>query len=110
MVGKALLNLDPVTTHLFPCSSPAKAIATAWQDHGGAGCRSRPAASWPPRSTRRTTANFPGAPTTASASPRGTFTVPVDAIDEARFLHVMQRLANRLTTGIVLAASSSARR
>jgi hypothetical protein len=34
----------------------------------------------------------------------GRFSVKVDALDEARFLHVLQRLANRLTMGIVLAA------
>jgi len=51
------------------------------------------------------TANFPRRANKVMQNlAEGTFSVKVDAVDEARLLHVMQRLANRLTTGIVIAA------
>jgi predicted unusual protein kinase regulating ubiquinone biosynthesis (AarF/ABC1/UbiB family) len=106
MVGKALLNLDQVTTHLFPGFSPAKAIRDSVAGIMGSGMRVSPSGIMAAAiDAKDFTANFPRrANRVMERLAEGTFTVRVDAIDEARFLHVMQRLANRLTTGIVLAA------
>ena len=106
MVGKALLNLDQVTTHLFPGFSPAKAIRDSVARIMGSGMRVSPSGIMAAAiDAKDFTANFPRrANRVMERLAEGTFTVRVDAIDEARFLHVMQRLANRLTTGIVLAA------
>ncbi|HEY7721005.1 MAG TPA: AarF/UbiB family protein [Pedococcus sp.] len=106
MVGKALLNLDQVTTHLFPGFSPAKAIRDSVAGIMGSGMRVSPSGIMAAAiDAKDFTANFPRrANRVMERLAEGTFSVRVDAIDEARFLHVLQRLANRLTTGIVLAA------
>ena len=106
MIGKALLNLDQVTTHLFPGFAPAKAIRASVADIMSSGMRVSPSGIMAAAiDTKDFTANFPRrANRVMERLAEGTFAVKVDAIDEARFLHVLQRLANRLTTGIVLAA------
>ena len=106
MVGKALLNLDQVTTHLVPSFAPAKAIRENLAEIMGRGLRVSPsgimaaaidakdfATSFPARANR-----------IMDSLAEGRFSVRVDAVDEARLLPVLQRLANRLTMGIVLAA------
>lgn len=106
MIGKALLNLDQVTTHLFPGFAPAKAIRASVADIMSSGMRVSPSGIMAAAiDAKDFTANFPRrANRVMERLAEGTFAVKVDAIDEARFLHVLQRLANRLTTGIVLAA------
>ncbi|GAA1152343.1 ABC1 kinase family protein [Nocardioides aquiterrae] len=107
MVGKALLNLDQTTLHLDPEFVPAEAI----REHL-------------PRILRSGLGTSPGSLVTAaldakeftSQLPRranrilddladGRFRVRVDAVDEERLHTVLQRLANRLTLGLVIAAS-----
>ena len=106
MVGKTLLNLDQVTRHLDPSFSPAAAIRESVSDILGSGMRvSASGIMAAAIDAKELTAAFPGrANTVMKKLADGTFSVRVDAVDEARLLHVLQRLANRLTTGIVLAA------
>ena len=106
MVGKALLNLDQVTAHLDPGFAPAEAIRESVADIMGSGMRvSASGLMAAAIDAKELTANFPRRANKVMQNlAEGTFTVKVDAVDEARLLHVMQRLANRLTTGIVIAA------
>jgi ubiquinone biosynthesis protein len=106
MVGKALLNLDQVTRHLDPSFAPADAIRQSVADIMGSGLRVSPSGIMAAAiDAKEFTANFPRRANKVMQNlAEGTFSVRVDALDEARLLHVLQRLANRLTTGIVLAA------
>jgi len=106
MVGKALLNLDQVTTHLDPSFAPAKAIRDNVAEIMGSGLNVSPAGIMAAAiDAKDFAASFPGrANRIMDNLADGRFSVRVDAVDEARLLHVMQRLANRLTMGIVLAA------
>ena len=106
MVGKALLNLDQVTRHLDPGFVPAKAIRENVADIMGSGLHVSPAGVMAAAiDAKDFAANFPSrANQIMDKLANGRFSVKVDALDEARFLHVLQRLANRLTMGIVLAA------
>jgi ubiquinone biosynthesis protein len=106
MVGKALLNLDQVTTHLDPSFAPAKAIRDNVGEIMGSGLNVSPAGIMAAAiDAKDFAASFPGrANRIMDNLADGRFSVRVDAVDEARLLHVMQRLANRLTMGIVLAA------
>ena len=106
MVGKALLNLDQVTTHLDPSFSPAKAIRDNVAEIMGSGLSVSPAGLMAAAiDAKDFAASFPGrANRIMDTLADGKFSVRVDALDEARLLHVLQRLANRLTMGIVLAA------
>ena len=106
MVGKALLNLDQVTQHLDPGFAPAEAIRESVADIMGSGLRvSASGVMAAAIDAKEFTANFPRRANKVMQNlAEGTFSVRVDAVDEARLLHVLQRLANRLTTGIVLAA------
>jgi predicted unusual protein kinase regulating ubiquinone biosynthesis (AarF/ABC1/UbiB family) len=106
MVGKALLNLDQVTRHLDPSFAPADAIRQSVADIMGSGLRVSPSGIMAAAiDAKEFTATFPRRANKVMQSlAEGTFSVRVDAVDEARLLHVLQRLANRLTTGIVLAA------
>jgi len=106
MVGKALLNLDQVTTHLDPTFSPAKAIRDNVAEIMGSGLSVSPAGLMAAAiDAKDFAASFPGrANRIMDTLADGKFSVRVDALDEARLLHVLQRLANRLTMGIVLAA------
>jgi ubiquinone biosynthesis protein len=106
MVGKALLNLDQVTTHLDPSFAPAEAIRDNVSEIMGSGLKLSPAGIMAAAiDAKDFTANFPGRANRIMENlAEGRFSVKVDAVDEARLLHVLQRLANRLTMGIVIAA------
>jgi ubiquinone biosynthesis protein len=106
MVGKALLNLDQVTGHLDPSFAPAEAIRDNLSDILNSGLRLSPSGIMSAAiDAKEVAANLPRRLNKLMETlAEGSFSVKVDAIDEARVLHVMQRLANRLTTGIVLAA------
>lgn len=106
MVGKALLNLDQVTQHLDPAFAPAEAIRESVAEIMSSGMRVSPSGIMAAAiDAKEFTANFPRRANKVMQSlAEGTFSVRVDAVDEARLLHVLQRLANRLTTGVVLAA------
>lgn len=106
MIGKALLNLDQITTHLDPQFAPAEAI----RKHTGEILQSRmrpsPASLFAAAMEAKDfTTQLPGRLNRVmDAVTDGTFGIKVDVIDETRFLHVLQRLANRLASGMVLAA------
>ena len=106
MVGKALLNLDQVTKHLDPTFAPAEAIREKVADIMGSGLSVSPSGLMAAAiDAKEFTANFPRrANAIMDNLAGGSFSLRVDALDEARFLHVLQRLANRLTMGIVMAA------
>jgi hypothetical protein len=55
--------------------------------------------------TKDFAARLPGRINTVlDALAQGSFEIKVDALDEVQFLHVLQRLATRVTMGIVIAA------
>ena len=106
MVAKALLNLDQVTKHLDPSFAPATAIRENVADIMGSGLNvSASGLMAAAIDAKEFTANFPSRANAIMENlAGGKFSLRVDALDEARFLHVLQRLANRLTMGIVMAA------
>ncbi len=100
LVGKALLNLDQVAQTLDPTFAPAEAIR-------------RHTASILQAQMRTSTGGLLGdfsvqlpgrINKVMDAVAEGKFQLKVDAIDEPQLLAVLQRLANRLATGIVLAS------
>lgn len=107
MVGKALLNLDRATTHLDPGFSPAEAIRENVSDIFAAGLT---------MSTGGVVAAAIESKTFLEQLPKranrimdsladGEFQLTVNAIDEQRLHTVLQRIANRLTLGIIIAAT-----
>jgi len=106
MVGKALLNLDQVTAHLDPDFAPAEAIRQNAADILESGMKPSLGGMMAAAMEARDFATqFPGrANRVMDALAEGSFTVKVDALDEVQFLHVLQRLANRVTAGVIVAA------
>ena len=106
LIGKALLNLDQVTTYLDPQFAPAEAIQANVAEIMRAQMHPSPASLLnAAMEAKDFTARLPGRVNRLLDSlAGGTFTVNVDALDEIQFLHVMQRLATRLTMGLVIAA------
>ena len=106
MIGKALLNLDQVTAHLDPRFAPADAIRRHTADILQSRIRPSPASLFAAAMEAKDfTTQLPGRLNRLmDAISEGDFGIKVDVIDEARFLHVIQRLANRLASGMVLAA------
>lgn len=107
MIGKALLNLDQSIMHLDPEFAPAEAIRDNVGEILRAGLRT---------STGDLVAAALDAKEFTSQLPRranrilesladGTMQVKVDALDEERLHVVLQRVANRLTLGLVIAAT-----
>lgn len=106
MVGKTLLNLDQVTKHLDPDFDPTEAIQDNIEEilRGGlslslsgalsSAIEAKDFAAQLPRRANRI----------LDALSDGELAVRVKTMDEVRFLSVLQRLANRLTMGIILAA------
>jgi ubiquinone biosynthesis protein len=106
LVGKALLNLDQTTTYLDPGFDPSEAIRANLSQIMQSGIHSSAAGLLTAAmETKDFTTRLPGRVNAVLDSlAQGNFTVKVDALDEVQFLHVLQRLATRLTMGLVLAA------
>jgi predicted unusual protein kinase regulating ubiquinone biosynthesis (AarF/ABC1/UbiB family) len=107
MVGKALLNLDQTTMHLDPDFVPAQAIRenlghilrgglrTSTGDLVTAALDAKEFTSQLPRRANRILDNLAD----------GRLRLRVDALDEERLHRVLQRLANRVTLGLVISAT-----
>ncbi|HEU4810926.1 MAG TPA: AarF/UbiB family protein [Nocardioides sp.] len=107
MIGKALLNLDQATLHLDPDFDPAEAIRSNVTElltsglkvsAGGimaAAIEAKEFTSMLPKRGNRI----------LDSLAEGEFTMRVRAIDEERLHTVLQRVANRVTLGIVIAAT-----
>jgi hypothetical protein len=107
MIGKALLNRDRATSHLDPHFAPAQALRDNVSEILVSGLKSSPAdlataaieakefASQLPRRANRI----------LDTLAEGEFQLRVEAIDEERLHTVLQRVANRLTLGLVIAAT-----
>jgi predicted unusual protein kinase regulating ubiquinone biosynthesis (AarF/ABC1/UbiB family) len=107
MVGKALLNLDQTTLHLDPGFAPAEAIRGNVRQLLRSGLTTSPgdlvAAAL---DAKEFTAQLPRrANQILDALAEGQLQLRVDAMDEERLHLVLQRLANRLTLGLVIAAT-----
>ena len=106
LVGKALLNLDQVAKTLDPTFAPADAV----RRHTASILQSRMTTSTggllgAAMEARDFTVQLPGRINKVmDAVADGKFELKVDAIDEPQLLAVLQRLANRLATGLVLAS------
>ncbi|GAC1322662.1 MAG: AarF/UbiB family protein [Mycobacteriales bacterium] len=106
MLGKALLNLDQVAKTLDPAFAPAEAI----KRHVAAIMQARMTTTTggmlgAAMEARDFTIQLPGRINKVmDAVAEGKFQLKVDAIDETQLLAVLQRLANRLATGLVLAS------
>ncbi|MDT7546382.1 MAG: ubiquinone biosynthesis protein [Actinomycetota bacterium] len=106
LVGKALLNLDQVAQTLDPTFAPADAV----RRHTASILQSRMTTSTggllgAAMEARDFTVQLPGRINKVmDAVADGKFELKVDAIDEPQLLAVLQRLANRLATGLVLAS------
>lgn len=106
MVGKTLLNLDQVTKHLDPGFDPTQALRDNIDDilRGGlslslsgalsSAIEAKDFMSQLPRRANRI----------MDALSDGELGIRVKTIDEVRFLSALQRIANRVTMGIIIAA------
>ncbi len=106
MLGKALLNLDQVAHTLDPGFEPMQAI----QDHTAEVMQGQMRTSSGSTfaallEARSFVEQLPGRVNKVmDAVAEGSFTVKVEAIDEAELMRGFQKLANRLTMGLILAA------
>jgi len=107
MIGKALLNLDLTTAHLDPSFAPAEAIRRNVREILRSGLRTSPGdlvAS--ALDVKEFTAELPRrANRILDSLADGEFRIRVDAIDEERLHTVLQRLATRVTLGMVIAST-----
>lgn len=107
MIGKALLNLDQTTSHLDPDFSPAEAIRDNVSDIFASSLKTSPGGLLAAAiEAKEFTAHLPKrANRILDSLARGQLRVQVDAIDEQRLHVVLQRIANRLTLGLIIAAT-----
>ncbi|MBD3946262.1 ABC1 kinase family protein [Nocardioides ganghwensis] len=107
MVGKALLNLDRATSHLDPGFSPAVAIRTNVSEIFAAGLKVSAGGLIAAAIESKTfMAQLPNrANRIMDSLADGEFRIQVQAIDEERLHTVIQRVANRVTLGIIIAAT-----
>jgi len=106
MLGKALLNLDQVAKTLDPTFDPTAAIeAHATEIMQGQMKASSGSAFSALLETREFVEQLPGRVNKVmDAVTEGNFELKVHAFDEAELIRGLQKLANRLTMGLVLAA------
>jgi predicted unusual protein kinase regulating ubiquinone biosynthesis (AarF/ABC1/UbiB family) len=107
MVGKALLNLDRATLHLDPDFAPAAAIRDNLGRLLSSGLKVSPAGVMAAALEAKefTTLLPKRGNQILDRLAEGELTLRVRAIDEQRLHRVLQRLANRLTLGIVIAST-----
>jgi predicted unusual protein kinase regulating ubiquinone biosynthesis (AarF/ABC1/UbiB family) len=107
MVGKALLNLDRATLHLDPDFAPAEAIRDNLGRLLSSGLKVSPAGVMAAALEAKefTTLLPKRGNQILDRLAEGELTLRVRAIDEQRLHRVLQRLANRLTLGIVIAST-----
>ncbi|HEY0951993.1 ABC1 kinase family protein [Nocardioides sp.] len=107
MVGKALLNLDQVTLHLDPTFDPAAAVRDSLVSLLRSGLSvSAAGAMSAALEAKEFAANLPRRGNRIlEALSEGELSVRVHAVDEERLHTVLHRVANRLTFGIVIAAT-----
>jgi ubiquinone biosynthesis protein len=107
MIGKALLNLDQATAHLDPDFAPAEAIRDNVSQIFASSLKTSPGGLLAAAiEAKEFTAQLPKrANRILDSLAQGSFTVHVDAIDEHRLHVVLQRIANRLTLGLIIAAT-----
>ncbi|HET6907913.1 MAG TPA: AarF/UbiB family protein [Mycobacteriales bacterium] len=106
MVGKALLNLDMVARILDPTVEPVRFVqARALELARGGLAPSLSGAINAAMQARDFAEQLPGRVNRAmDALADGRFELKVDAFDETAFLRGLHRMANRVATGLVLAA------
>ena len=108
MLGKALLNLDQVASHLDPDFDPNAAI----QEHVGEIMRRKMLRSASPANilsaamdAKEFAEKLPGRVNKVmDALAEGQMTLNIQGIDESELMRGIQKLANRLTAGLVIAA------
>jgi predicted unusual protein kinase regulating ubiquinone biosynthesis (AarF/ABC1/UbiB family) len=107
LVGKALLNLDSTTEHLDPTFAPADAIRENVRSILRTGLAASPGdLITAALDAKEFTAQLPRrANRIMDSLADGELRIRVDALDEERLHTVLQRLANRLTLGVVIAAT-----
>jgi predicted unusual protein kinase regulating ubiquinone biosynthesis (AarF/ABC1/UbiB family) len=107
MIGKALLNLDQATTHLDPTFAPAEVIRDHVHRIMATGLKTSPGGILAAAlEAKEFTTQLPRrANRILDTLAEGEFNVRVDAIDEERLLVVLQRIANRVVLGIIIAAT-----
>lgn len=107
MIGKAMLNLDMATSHLDPSFAPAQFIRESVSEIFASGLKVTPGGLLAAAiETKNFTAQLPQrANRILDAMAAGEFRLQVDAIDEQRLHLVLQRIANRLTLGLIIAAT-----
>lgn len=107
MIGKALLNLDQATSHLDPDFSPAEAIRENVSQIFASSLKTSPGGILTAAiEAKEFTAQLPKrANRILDSLAQGELRLQIDAIDEPRLHLVLQRVANRLTLGLVIAAT-----
>jgi ubiquinone biosynthesis protein len=109
LLGKALLNLDQVAVKLDPDFDPNAAI----HEHVGEIIWHKMLQSASPANllsaamdAKEFAEKVPGAGSTRSwtRSPRGQMTLNIQGIDEKELMRGIHKLANRVTTGLIIAA------
>ncbi len=106
MLGKALLNLDQVAHTLDPGFNPTEAIEAHASDLMQNEMRTSSGSAFSALlETRDFVEQLPGRVNKImDAMADGNFEVKVKSIDEAELIRGLQKMANRLTLGLVLAA------
>ena len=106
MLGKALLNLDQVAHTLDPGFNPTAAIEAHTNDLMQSEMRTSPGSAFAALlETRDFIEQLPARVNKVmDAAVDGNLELKVQAFDEAELMRVLQKLANRLTMGLVLAA------
>lgn len=106
LLGKVLLNLDQVVRILDPTFEPAAAVRLHVGELLRARLRPQPGRLLDAALAARELAEgFPReAHAVFGAMARGEFELKVHAIDEAKLLHGFQKVANRVTMGLVISA------